>query len=68
MVFNLNLPNGTFGDALLNASQNPTYTSGYPYITEVALLNNNKETLVMGKLASPIRRTGAQIVSVKLDF
>jgi hypothetical protein len=68
MVFNLNLPNGTFGGALLNASQNPTYTSGYPYITEVALLNSNKETLVMGKLASPIQRIGDQIVSVKLDF
>ena len=68
MNFDLNLPNGTFGDASLNASQNPTYTSGYPYMTEVALLNNNKETLVMGKLASPIRRTGAQIVSVKIDF
>jgi hypothetical protein len=68
MIFNLNLPNGTFGGASLNASQNPTYTSGYPYMTEVALLNSNKETLVMGKLASPIQRIGDQIVSVKLDF
>jgi hypothetical protein len=68
MVFNLNLPSGTFGGELSNASQNPTYTSGYPYMTEVALLNSNKETLVMGKLASPIERKGDQIVSVKLDF
>jgi hypothetical protein len=68
MVFNLNLPSGTFGGELSNASQNPTYTSGYPYMTEVALLNSNKETLVMGKLASPIERKGDQIVSVKIDF
>jgi hypothetical protein len=69
MTFDLNLPFGTFGDKL---SQNPTWidfnTSGYPYMTEVALLNNNKETLVMGKLAAPIQRTGAQILSVKIDF
>lgn len=63
MNFDLNLPNGIF-----EQSQNPTYTSGYPYMTEVALLNNNKETLVMGKLASPIQRVGSQIVSVKIDF
>jgi hypothetical protein len=37
-------------------------------MTEVALLNSNKETLVMGKLASPIERKGDQIVSVKIDF
>lgn len=63
MNFDLNLPNGIF-----EQSQNPTYTSGYPYMTEVALLNNNKETLVMGKLAAPIQRLGSQIVSVKIDF
>lgn len=63
MNFDLNLPNGIF-----EQSQNPTYTSGYPYMTEVALLNNNKETLVMGKLAAPIQRVGSQIVSVKIDF
>lgn len=67
MNFDLNLPNGIF-----EQSQNPTYpTTGTPppkYITEVALLNNNKETLVMGKLAAPIQRVGSQIVSVKIDF
>jgi hypothetical protein len=63
MSFDLNLPNGVF-----DKSQNPTYTTGNPTMTEVALLNNNKETLVMGKLASPIPRIGAQIVSVKIDF
>ena len=63
MNFDLNLPNGIF-----EKSQNPTYTTGNPYMTEVALLNNNKETLVMGKLAAPIQRVGSQIVSVKIDF
>ena len=63
MVFNLNLPDGKF-----TSSQNPTYTSGDKKITEVALLNSNKETLAMGKLATPITRTGSQVISVKIDF
>jgi hypothetical protein len=68
MVFNLSLPNDKFV-----TSQNPTYpTIGTPpppkYITEVALLNSNKEALVMGKLSEPIERKGAQVFSVKLDF
>ena len=63
MTFNLNLPSDKF-----THSQNPTYSSGNATITEVALLNNNKETLVMGKLSAPIPRTGSQVFSVKLDF
>jgi hypothetical protein len=63
MVFNLNLPSDKF-----KTSQNPTYVSGNPKITEVALLNSNKETLAMGKLASPIPRDGNQVIQVKLDF
>jgi hypothetical protein len=63
MNFDLNLPIGIFAQ-----SQNPTFTSGNPYITEVALLDNNKETLAMGKLAAPIQRVGAQIISLKIDF
>jgi hypothetical protein len=62
MVFNLNLPDGKF-----TSSQNPTFT-GTPKITEVALLNSNKETLAMGKLSSPVTRSGNQVVQVKLDF
>jgi hypothetical protein len=50
-------------------TQNPTYVSGLDKrITEVALLNDNKEPLVMAKTAKPIIRTGAQVFSVKLDF
>ena len=63
MNFDLNLPNGIF-----EKSQNPTYTTGNPYMTEVALLNNNKETLAMGKLATPLTRSGNQVIEVKIDF
>jgi hypothetical protein len=65
MVFKLNLPEGKF-----TSSQNPTYTSGDKKITEVALLNSNKETLAMGKLATPWPRsnTANQVIEVKLDF
>jgi hypothetical protein len=62
MVFNLNLPDGKF-----TTSQNPTFT-GTSKITEVALLNSNKETLAMGKLSSPVTRSGSQVVQVKIDF
>ena len=70
MVFNLNLPSSTF-----TTSQNPTRFTGNTqtevttkYITEVALLNSNKETLAMGKLASPLPRGGNQVIQVKIDF
>jgi hypothetical protein len=63
MVFKLNLPSSTF-----TTSQNPTYTSGDKKITEVALLNSNKETLAMGKLATPLTRSGNQVIQVKIDF
>jgi len=62
MVFNLNLPDGKF-----TTSQNPTFT-GTSKITEVALLNSNKETLAMGKLSSPVTRSGSQVIQVKIDF
>jgi hypothetical protein len=62
MVFKLNLPEGKF-----TSSQNPTFT-GTSKITEVALLNTNKEVLAMGKLATPLTRSGNQVIEVKLDF
>ena len=62
MVFNLNLPSSTF-----TTSQNPTFT-GTSKVTEVALLNSNKETLAIGKLASPVTRSGNQVIQVKIDF
>jgi len=63
MNFLINLPTGQF-----ETTQNPTYTSGVKYFTEVALLGRNKETLVVGKLSTPIKRLGSQVVAVKLDF
>ena len=63
MVFKLNLPSNTF-----TTSQNPTYTTGNPTMTEVALLNTNKEVLAMGKLATPLTRSGNQVIEVKIDF
>jgi hypothetical protein len=68
MKFLISLPDGKF-----TTSQNPTWvnenTSGKARITEVALLNSNKDALVMGKLATPLERTGgSQVISIKLDF
>jgi hypothetical protein len=62
MDFKLNLPDGKF-----TTSQNPTFT-GTSKITEVALLNTNKEVLAMGKLATPLTRSGNQVIEVKIDF
>lgn len=61
--FLVNLPTGQF-----ETTQNPTYVSGVKYITEVALLDKNKNPLVMGKMSTPIKRLGTQVVAVKLDF
>lgn len=63
MNFLVNLPSGQF-----ETTQNPTFVSGPKYFTEVALLGKNKEALVVGKLSTPIKRLGSQIVAVKLDF
>ena len=63
MVFKLNLPSSTF-----TTSQNPTFTGTSKIITEVALLNTNKEVLAMGKLATPLTRSGNQVIEVKIDF
>jgi hypothetical protein len=62
MIFNANLPTGKFV-----TSQNPTKV-GNPRITEVALLNSNKEALVFGKLVTPLERLGSQVIQVKIDF
>jgi hypothetical protein len=62
MSFDANLPTGKFA-----TSQNPT-KSGNPRITEVALLNSNKEALAFGKLAAPLERIGNQVISIKIDF
>jgi hypothetical protein len=63
MNFLVNLPSGKFA-----TSQNPTYVSGNPKVTEVALLDSNKNALVIAKTGSPISRSGTQVFAVKLDF
>jgi hypothetical protein len=63
MNFLVNLPSSTFV-----TTQNPTYISGDKYITEVALLNSNKEPLVIAKTPTPVKRLGTQVFAVKLDF
>jgi hypothetical protein len=64
MRFFINLPSGAF-----ETTQNPSYSSGKSKrITEVALLDSNKDVLVMAKTSSPIVRTGTQVISVKIDL
>jgi hypothetical protein len=63
MIYDCQLPSGKFA-----TSQNPTFTSGTAKVTEVALLDDNKNTLVMGKLVQPVSRSGTSTISVRLDF
>lgn len=63
MNFMINLPSNQFLE-----TQNPTYISGDRRITEIALLNANKEPLVMSKTPLPIKRVGTQVFSVRIDF
>jgi hypothetical protein len=63
MNFLINLPSGKF-----TKSQNPTYSTGDSMITEVTLLDSGKNPLVIAKTPTPIRRTGTQVFSIKLDF
>jgi hypothetical protein len=64
MNFMVNLPSSQF-----LTTQNPTYTNGQTKrITEVALLNENKEVLIIGKVSNPIKRSGTQVFAVKIDF
>ena len=64
MNFLVNLPSSQF-----NTTQNPTYTSGQDKrITEIALLNENKEVLVIGKTSNPVKRSGTQVFGIKIDF
>lgn len=64
MNFMVNLPSSQF-----TTSQNPTYVTGQTKrITEIALLDSNKEPLVMAKCPKPIARSGNQVFSVRVDF
>ncbi|NBP00308.1 MAG: hypothetical protein EBU90_09320 [Proteobacteria bacterium] len=64
MKYKINLSSNEF-----LISQNPTWTQGTKsYITEIALLDENEDILVMSKLQSPTLRQGIQQYVVKLDF
>ena len=64
LTFRANLPSDKFV-----ISTNPTYSSGNAMITEVALLNSNKDTLIMAKMSEPLERTGGgQTIDIQLDF
>ena len=50
-------------------TSNPTWTPGSKsYVTEIALLDDNKDIMVISKLQSPVLRQGIQQFVVKLDF
>ncbi len=64
MRFLINLPDGQF-----DTTQNPTYTTGQrKRITEIGLLDENKDVLVIGKTPKPIARVGTQVFVVKIDL
>ena len=57
------------GAAEFQNTSNPTWTQGTKsYITEISLLDKNKDILVVSKLQSPVLRQGIQQFVVKLDF
>ncbi len=50
-------------------TQNPTYVSGaIKKVTDIALLDENKDVMVIAKTSVPVTRTGTQVFSIKLDF
>ena len=64
MKYKINLSAAEFKN-----TSNPTWTQGAKsYITEIALLDSNKDIMVISKLQSPILRQGIQQFVVKLDF
>ena len=64
MKYKVNLSSSEF-----QVSTNPSWTQGTTsYVTEIALLDENKDILVMSKLQSPTIRQGIQQYVVKIDF
>lgn len=64
MKYKINLSSSEF-----LVSQNPTWSFGTKsYVTEIALLDENKDILVMSKLQSPVLRQGIQQYVIKLDL
>ena len=70
MNFLINLPTGKFNKSqnVTKYNSNGTEISGEPVITEIALLDGSKNPLVIAKSSNPLKRTGTQVYSIKLDF
>jgi len=57
------------GQTQFLTSTNPTWDGvTKPYITEVALYNDERELMVISKVQSPQKRQGIQQYPIKLDF
>jgi hypothetical protein len=55
--------------AEFQTTTNPTWKKGgNSYITEIALLDSNKDVMVISKMQSPVLRQGIQQFVVKLDL
>ena len=64
MKYKINLSSSEF-----QVSTNPSWTLGTKsYVTEIALLDDNKDILVMSKLQSPTLRQGIQQYVIKIDI
>jgi len=64
MMYKINLNYTEF-----QKTSNPTWKSGTnSYITEIALLDDKKDVLVVSKLQSPVLRQGIQQFLVKFDL
>ena len=64
MKYKINLSSSEF-----QVSTNPSWTQGTTsYVTEIALLDENKDILVMSKLQSPTIRQGIQQYVIKIDL
>jgi hypothetical protein len=64
MRYKINLSYNEF-----QTTTNPTWTPGTnSYITEIALLDRNKDVLVVSKMQSPVLRQGIQQFLIKFDF
>lgn len=64
MIYLINLPSTDYMN-----TQNPTYVEGSTKrVTEVALLDRNRDVVVIAKASNPIVRQGTQVLSVKIDI
>ena len=55
--------------AEFQTTTNPTWKKGTnSYVTEITLLDSNKDVMVVSKMQSPVLRQGIQQFVVKLDL